>query len=158
MVGKSITKCDYNTKSVFGNKDVATNMQGVTLVELLVVIAIIGILVAVGMTSMRPGPTKVKSAALNFRSHLMLAKSEAIKRNKDVLVVVDVGNGTYFASDSDSDSVFSAAFDSDISIATGNTSITFKPIGTVSTSSFVISGPGNSFTIEINSVGKISIQ
>jgi prepilin-type N-terminal cleavage/methylation domain-containing protein len=130
----------------------------VTLVELLVVIAIIGIMTAVGLTSMRPGPSKVKSAALNFRSRMMLAKSEAIKRNEDIEITFNTGNGTYVARDSDTEIVFSAGLDSDLTMATNNTSITFKPLGTASTSSFWIRGYGKSYKVSINNVGKIKIE
>ena len=158
MVEKRVTKMSPGAEPVFGNVNAISPMQGVTLVELLVVIAIIGILIAVGMTGMRPGPTKVKSAALNFRSHLMLAKSEAIKRNLEFNVVIDVGNGTYAATDDDGDTVFSGAFDTGVSITTSNISITFKPLGTASTSSFHIGGAGANYTVSVNSVGKITVQ
>jgi type II secretion system protein H len=158
MVGKSITKKCVNGNLLSGNQNVVRREAGVTLVELLVVIAIIGIMTAVALTSMRPGPSKVKSAAMNFRSRMMLAKSEAIKRNEDVEITFDPGNGTYVARDSDAELVFSAGLESDISMATNNTSVTFKPLGTASTSSFWIQGYGQSYKISINSVGKIIIE
>jgi prepilin-type N-terminal cleavage/methylation domain-containing protein len=78
---------------------------GFTLVELAVVMVIVCIL-AISVVSMRINPTaKVKGAAFNLLADLNLARSEAVNRNRDVLVDFSLGHrdGYLLCLDTDSD-------------------------------------------------------
>jgi prepilin-type N-terminal cleavage/methylation domain-containing protein len=67
--------------------------QGFTLVELLVVIAIIGILALQVFTLSRNPLVDVKSAIFGLRSDLGLARTEAVRRNAQLLVAFVWGAG-----------------------------------------------------------------
>ena len=79
--------------------------RGFTLLELSVVMVIVGIL-AVGVAYMFSNPTaKVKDAAYNMLADLNLARAEAVKQNRDVLVDFTLGrrDGYLICLDSDGD-------------------------------------------------------
>jgi len=62
------------------------NAYGFTLIEVLVVMVIVGIL-ATGVVFMFADPTaKVKAAAFEMRGDFNLARSEAVRRNADILI------------------------------------------------------------------------
>lgn len=68
---------------------------GFTLVELMIVMVVVGVMVALAGPNLRDliVRTRVKTAASDLHSHLMLARSEAIKRNAGVQIVpVSAGN------------------------------------------------------------------
>lgn len=62
---------------------------GFTIIEVLIVIVILGIVVAMGLPSMRDliAATKVKDAASDVFASLIFARSEAVKRNGNIDVV-----------------------------------------------------------------------
>ena len=62
--------------------------QGFTLIEMLVVLTVLAIMMVVGVPSFRSfvDGQKVKTASFGLMSGLMLARSEAIKRNTPVIV------------------------------------------------------------------------
>ena len=62
---------------------------GFTLIELLIVVAILGVIVSMGVPSMRDliASTKVKTAANDTFASLNIARSEAVKLNANVEVV-----------------------------------------------------------------------
>lgn len=62
--------------------------QGFTLIEMLVVLTVLAIMMVVGVPSFRSfvDGQKVKAASFGLMSGLMLARSEAIKRNTPVTV------------------------------------------------------------------------
>jgi type IV fimbrial biogenesis protein FimT len=62
---------------------------GFTLIEVLIVVAILGIIVSMGLPSMRDliASTKVKTAANDTFASLNIARSEAVKRNAGVQVI-----------------------------------------------------------------------
>lgn len=64
------------------------NSAGFTLIELLTTMAIVAILLGIGVPSFREfiSSQRVKSAASEISSMLILARSEAIKRNRDVTI------------------------------------------------------------------------
>src|SRR5687767_13538734 len=65
--------------------------RGFTLVELIITVAILAVLMAVGVPSFRAfvQNQKVKSASFELMSALVLARSEAVKRNTDVKLEPD---------------------------------------------------------------------
>lgn len=62
---------------------------GFTLIEVLIVVAILGVIVSIGLPSMRDliASTKVKTAANDTFASLNIARSEAVKRNAGVQIV-----------------------------------------------------------------------
>ena len=68
--------------------------QGFTLIEMLVVMTVLAIMLAVGVPSFRNfvAGQKVKTASYDLMTALVLARSEAIKRNTDVTVAPDTAN------------------------------------------------------------------
>lgn len=68
--------------------------QGFTLIEMLVVMTVLAIMLAVGVPSFRNfiAGQKVKTASYDLMAALVLARSEAIKRNTDVTVAPDTAN------------------------------------------------------------------
>lgn len=74
------------------------NHKGVTLLELLIVIAIVGIIAALGMPSYQRliERNRLKEAVESFKSDVMLARTEAIKRSQNILINRTTGNaGTW---------------------------------------------------------------
>jgi len=67
--------------------------KGFTLIEMVMAVAILGILVAVGVPSLRDISVnqRVKAATFDFYSSLILARGEAIKRNANVDITPAAG-------------------------------------------------------------------
>jgi type IV fimbrial biogenesis protein FimT len=65
---------------------------GFTLIELLMVVALLGLLVAIGLPSMRDliASSRLRGAASDLYGSLIFARSEAIKRNSSVDVIPSV--------------------------------------------------------------------
>lgn len=65
-----------------------SSVSGFTLTELMVVVAIAGILAAIAIPSFKSltQSQQVRSASIDLYSNLVLARSEAIKRNSDVTI------------------------------------------------------------------------
>jgi type IV fimbrial biogenesis protein FimT len=63
-------------------------MRGFTMIEMVIVMAIAGVLIAIGVPSFNDLvlSTRVKNATSDIYGSLILARSEAIKRNADVTV------------------------------------------------------------------------
>ncbi len=77
----------------------ATGQGGFTLIELMVTLTVMGILMSVGIPAFQNfiAAQKVKTAAYEFTTSLVLARSEAIKRNGAITLAPDTagvwGNG-----------------------------------------------------------------
>jgi type IV fimbrial biogenesis protein FimT len=69
-------------------------ISGFTLVEILVVLSILGIMMGIGIPSFRTfiGNQRAKSVGYELVTSLMLARSEAIKRNADVAISPSTAN------------------------------------------------------------------
>ena len=63
-----------------------TSKQGFTLIELMIAITIAGILMVIGVPSLKYSilNNRVKTAASDFHISMLLARSEAIKRNSNI--------------------------------------------------------------------------
>lgn len=68
--------------------------RGFTLLELLVVLAILGLMAAMALPG-RPPRASAESAARLLAGDLARARSQAIARNEEVMVVFDVEAGTW---------------------------------------------------------------
>ena len=70
------------------------DQRGVTLIELMIVIAIIGILAALAVPSFSEmiGAQRIKGMSADLHVSLMRARSEAIKRNRDVTIAPVTAN------------------------------------------------------------------
>lgn len=69
-------------------------MRGFTLLELMVVLMVLGILTAIGIPSFAylASSTKLKTATSNLHLALMKARSEAVKRDRPVVIVPNSGS------------------------------------------------------------------
>jgi prepilin-type N-terminal cleavage/methylation domain-containing protein len=78
---------------------------GVTLLELMVVLVIISILAGGSVMMFRNPTAKVRSAIFSIQGDINLARSEAVNRNRDVLVDFTLGSeeGYQLCLDTDSD-------------------------------------------------------
>jgi type IV fimbrial biogenesis protein FimT len=72
-------------------------MRGVTLIELIVTLAISAVLLGIGVPSFVSfiRNQAVKTASFDITSMLIFARSEAIKRNADVVITPTSGNWAY---------------------------------------------------------------
>lgn len=84
-----LLECRSNSSPVLRKKE-----SGFTLTELMVTIVILALLTAAALPSFRPFIVgqRIKSASFDIMSTLMLARSEAIKRNTNVLVTPASGS------------------------------------------------------------------
>jgi prepilin-type N-terminal cleavage/methylation domain-containing protein len=142
-----------------GSKNTPSHQLGLTLIEMLIVVGIISIMSGIGVTFLNFKGLQLKSAAYELKTALMSARAEAIKRNADVQVQFDAVNDTYNATNDLGTVLFARTLDQRVDLSTNNTSVTFKPLGTATNSNFqIIATNGASYTVQVNSVGKISLE
>lgn len=139
-------------------------MAGFTMVEMLTVLVILAVLAAIAAPNMGTmiRTQRVKTASFDVMSSLLLARSEAVKRNVAVTVTPVSGSWTngWTVTDANGNNVRNAAGFSNITIA-GPGSVTYSgngrlsPVG--STPQFGISASDvltmNQFCIKVSSSG-----
>jgi len=71
----------------------STRKSGFSLIELVTVVAVVGILAAVAIPSFRDivNNQRIKNASFELFSSLMMARSEAVKRNSNVTITAATG-------------------------------------------------------------------
>jgi len=109
--------------------------RGFTLIELMVTVTLLGVLLGVAIPSFRDfmDTQRVKSAAFDMAAALLLARSEAIKRNADVTVAPVTGTdwGTGWTVKAGATTLLQKESVDEVTVAspTATTSITFKSSG-----------------------------
>lgn len=127
------------------------NETGFTVLEMMMVIAVLGVLIAIAAPSFSSVIEKqrAKSAAADLHTALTLARSEAIKRNRDIMLSAKSGdwkNG-WQITDSDSDTVLDDhPAVTGISFASSATSIVYRSSGRISGAANVTIGITGSYT------------
>jgi type IV fimbrial biogenesis protein FimT len=110
---------------------------GFTAIELMIVVTILAIVAAIAAPSFRTmiGTMNTKSIAFDLVSDLTMARSEAIKRNRNVTVVPVSGDwikGWRVADDADTTLTTRQAITFPITIAAPEAGVTFLPNGRLS--------------------------
>jgi type IV fimbrial biogenesis protein FimT len=109
--------------------------MGFTMVEMMIVLVILAILAAVAAPSMGAAirTQRVKTASFNVFSSLLLARSEAVKRNTSVTITPSGGNWAngWTVADANSNTLRNAAGVSNITIS-GPASVTYSGNGRLS--------------------------
>jgi type IV fimbrial biogenesis protein FimT len=111
-----------------------TRSAGFTIVELMIVVLIVAILTALAVPSMRDmiRNQRVKTASFDVFAGLVLARSEAIKRNLSITLTANSGDWTkgWVATDANGQTVARQdPFDSTISVAGPGPTVVFSGIG-----------------------------
>jgi len=130
---------------------------GLSLIELLLVIVIIAIMSALAIPNLMPKRFEVKTAAFNLRSHLMQARTSAVKTNSDAMVNFDANADTYNATCAGT-VLFQTTLGNSVNLSTGNTQITFKPLGTASSATLTLVGINGNCTIRVRGSGRVFID
>jgi type IV fimbrial biogenesis protein FimT len=115
------------------------HLRGFTLMELLVSITVIAILAAMGIPSFRSlmASQRVRTAATNLQIFLNLTRSEALKRNTNIMLAPNQGQwnaGWQIVVPSSSATLFSAPAVTAITV-NGPAAITYTPSGRVTSAS-----------------------
>ncbi len=136
-----------------------TRHRGVTLVEMMVVLAIAAIIIGIGVAYLDTHDARARSAAYTMKTRLMGAKSMAIKMNEDVHVNFNTVSEAYNATKNDGSLLFSTQLEDGIDLNSNSSTVTFTPLGTANDANATLVGlSGRSYTILINSVGRIQLQ
>jgi prepilin-type N-terminal cleavage/methylation domain-containing protein len=134
-----------------------TPQSGVSLIEFLMVIVIIGIIAGISIVNINLTSSKVKAAAYNLRSNLLLARSMAVKRNTAVTVNFDPSTESYNGT-VNGEILFQTTLEQPLDLDTSNLSITFTPLGTATNSRFYIKSSKGDCNIVVRSSGRVYID
>ena len=114
-------------------KRLRPHQRGFTLIELMVTLTLLGVLLGIAIPSFRDfvATQRVKSAAFDLAAALLLARSEAVKRNSDVTVAPVSGTDwtTGWTVKAGATTLLQKESVEDVSITTVTTSVTFKSNG-----------------------------
>ncbi len=90
--------------------------QGFSIIQLIVVLAIVGILVGIAASSFPRGDIELKQAARSFAISVQKARSEAIRKNKFVGIIVPTNNSFSIFVDENSNTNYDSATDTIVSL------------------------------------------
>lgn len=140
-------------------RDKPKSNNGFSLVELMVVLGMMAIIATMAVTSLSSEGSELRAAAYNLRTELLSVKAEAIKRNESIRVDFAPATNSYNATAlSSGDILFATGLGKGLNLATNSSPITFTPLCTAKNGKVFISGSGNTYEIEINGVGRVSVQ
>jgi prepilin-type N-terminal cleavage/methylation domain-containing protein len=139
-----------------GSSDGYDSRRGLTLVELLIVIVIVGILVTISIpriSNIRQGMA-VDAAANQLLGDLRRARSEALKRNKSILMWKTAAT-TYSV-----DSIGSRTLPNSAEFSSGSDSVRFSSFGPPISggATFAISLNGKTRTVVLTAAGLMTVQ
>lgn len=123
--------------------------HGFTMIEMLVTLTVIGIMMGIGVPSFRSfvAGQQIKTASYDLMTSLVMARSEAIKRNTDVIIAPDTANawaGGWTVKYGATTVVQQPAL-SGVTITKGPASVTYKSTGRPTASSnFEVAGATSS--------------
>ncbi|WP_457570914.1 GspH/FimT family protein [Desulfovulcanus sp.] len=135
----------------------STSQSGASLIEFLMVIVIIGIIAGISIVNINLTSSKVKAAAYNLRSNLLLARSTAVKRNTNVNVNFDPSTESYNGT-VNGEILFQTTLEQPLDLDTTNLSITFTPLGSATNSNFYIKSSKGDCNIVVRSSGRVYID
>ena len=132
--------------------------SGMSMLEMLFVLALLSILAGMAASSFNSQETKLRTAAYALRTELLSARALAIKEYLSVKVTFDEDSEKYTAT-MDGQTIMEKQIRQGIDLQTGNTSVSFTPLGTATSSSFdLVSESGKKYTISVNGVGRVKIE
>lgn len=129
--------------------------SGMSMIEMVIVVAIIAIMAAIAIPNLMPKRFDVRTETFNLRSHLMQARTTAVKTNSDATVNL---NSTNYNATCAGNTLFAVALSRDVELSSGNPSITFKPLGTASSATLSLVGIDGNCTVKVKGSGRVFID
>lgn len=144
--------------SNFQSRVHSSGCRGYSMMEVLVTVAIVAILAALAVPILNTQDSKLDTAAFNLRSHLLLARSEAAKQNKNVQIRVTDGGKKYEIRVDGGAVLKSASLEKGLSV-TNSTIVGFSPLGSATSMNFTVSNAdGETAVVNVTNTGKITIK
>lgn len=137
--------------------------SGFTLIELMITLTILGIMMGLGVPAFRNfiASQKIKAATFDLTTSVLMARSEAVKRNTDITIAPDTANawtGGWTVKAGTITIVQQAAIES-VTITKGPSTIVFKATGRPTAgSNFEVTGNSGVKCVKVDASGIPSTQ